>query len=96
MKAIQNMNENSRYQVLIEDMNGKLDAIMEYVQDIPAIKEDVSVLKNDVAVLKTDVAVLKSEMVEVKDEQRLMRMAIMEDSRDVEKIKSIHPGYQHS
>ncbi len=100
------MRDDDRTQVLLEDMNGKFDAIMEYVSDIPVMKEDIAVLKDDVAVLKEDVAVLKtdvailktdvgelkSEVVEIKEEQRLMRTALIEDSRDVERLKVIHPN----
>lgn len=97
------MRDNDRYQVLLENMNSKFDTIMEYVQDIPVMKEDIAVLKTDVGILKDDVAILKidvselkHETVEIKEEQRLMRIALIEDATDVEKLKAIHPKFQHA
>jgi hypothetical protein len=67
--------------VYIEHVDARFDAILEYVQQIPE--------------MKAGIGVLKSEMVEVKTEQRLMRLVLMENSRDIDQLKQLHPGMKH-
>lgn len=47
---------------LKEDFDHKIDAVLEYVKDIPQMKEDIAVLKEDVSGLKEDVSVLKNDV----------------------------------
>lgn len=54
------LTDNEERQVLGELLKDKLDVILEYVSDIPAIKKDVHRLKVDVDELKTDVKVIKA------------------------------------
>ncbi len=87
------MKASDRVEILFEDMNGKVDAIMEYARDIPAMKDDISVLKTDVHELKFDGARLKGGMQrndadhrEFKTELRLMREVVIEDSVRVDRL----------
>ena len=51
------MNERDRFEILLEDVNGKFDAVIEYVKDIPEIKERVTRLEDkfDNVEMRTDV-----------------------------------------
>ena len=53
------MNESARILVLFEEMNGKFDPIMEYVKDIPDIKNRVMKLEEDMETVKSDLFVIK-------------------------------------
>jgi hypothetical protein len=66
------MDDEMRKEVLGETLMGKLKAIREYVQDIPAIKQDVSIIKGDVEELKTDMKAVK--MVLKNHEQRITNL----------------------
>lgn len=68
------MNENDRVQALLEDVNGKFDAIMEYVRDIPAMKADIAELKDDMSHVKSDIEVIKG--------------VAKEHSRDIAELKA--------
>ncbi len=51
--------DNSRTQVLMEEMRSQNEAILEYVQDIPKIKNRLTAVESDVAEIKSDVKVIK-------------------------------------
>lgn len=53
------MKESARMVVLFEEMNIKFDAILEYVKDIPDIKQRLIRLEGDVRELKADMAIIK-------------------------------------
>lgn len=53
--------------VLVEHIDDRFQAVMEYVQDIPTMKEDIGTLKVDVDILKSGVDTLKSDVAELKD-----------------------------
>ena len=61
--------------VLNEDLDGKLDVILEYVKDIPEIKYRLSVVESDVSEIKSDITVIKG--------------VIREHSADITELKSI-------
>jgi uncharacterized protein YoxC len=46
------MRAKDRFEVLLEDMNAKFDAIMEYVRDIPEMKVTLNQHSRDIAKLK--------------------------------------------
>ena len=73
--------------ILKEDSDDKLQAIFEYVKDIPGMKEDITTLKGDVRELKTDVSILKVEMKDMKNTQDVMFDKVGEIAEDVEVIK---------
>lgn len=54
------LNDEEERQLLGEVLADKLQAILEYVEDIPAIKRYVQTLKTDVEELKTDMKVVKA------------------------------------
>jgi len=54
------LNDEGERQLLGEVLADKLQAILKYVEDIPAIKRDVQTLKTDVEELKTDMKVVKA------------------------------------
>jgi hypothetical protein len=71
--------------VLLEDVNSKLDAIIEVV--VPMHK-DVIILKEDVAVLKEDVAELKSDMKIVKHAIRETNLELRNHTHDNSSLTS--------
>ena len=64
-------NEDARTQILLEDMNSKFDMIMEYVKDIPDMKQDISELKQTTNRHDTDLqdikAVLKDHSLQIRN-----------------------------
>jgi hypothetical protein len=54
------MDDERRKEVLGEQLFTELQAIREYVEDIPSIKSDVAELKADVADIKGDMSMLKN------------------------------------
>jgi chromosome segregation ATPase len=83
------MDMKSRLEILIEDMNSKFDAIMEYVRDIPDIKTRLGNVENDVAVLKDDVSVIKTV---VKDHSATLTKhgrILDEHTRQLKEIKTV-------
>ena len=88
--------------VLLEDINGKFDAIMEYVREIPEIKTRLTGVETRltsvegyVANIETRLTGVEYRLDGVEDEQRLTRVAIIEELHDVESLKRIHPGFSH-
>jgi hypothetical protein len=55
-----NLNDDEEKQVLGEILSDKLQAILEYVEDIPLIKKDVTKLKEDMTEVKSDIKVIKA------------------------------------
>jgi len=51
--------DDTERRILGEATTDKIQAILEYVSEIPAIKKDVSELKVDVKQLKSDMVVVK-------------------------------------
>jgi hypothetical protein len=66
---VNNMDEHY-HQVLHERAEEKLDAILEYVKDIPAMKSDIRWLKADMREVKFDVEVLKIDVAELKTDMQ--------------------------
>jgi type IV secretory pathway ATPase VirB11/archaellum biosynthesis ATPase len=54
------MRDSARMLVLHEEMNDKFNVIMEYVRDIPEIKQRVTRLEEDLGVVGLDVSVIKN------------------------------------
>lgn len=54
------LSDDEEKRLLGEILSDKLQVILEYVEDIPAIKKDVRTLKTDVAELKSDMKVVKA------------------------------------
>lgn len=58
--------KKSYHDVVLEDINGKFDTLLEIVvpmqRDVATLKEDVAVLKEDVAELKSDVRTIKAAL----------------------------------
>jgi hypothetical protein len=76
------MKQSDRIQVLLEDMNGKFDLIMEYVRDIPDIK--------------TRLTNLEKRMDKNDQDHEVMLALLKVDGRDIAQLKHIHPNMQHS
>jgi hypothetical protein len=53
------MKDSARMTARFEEMNGKFDAILEYVKDIPDIKRRVGRLEDKVDRLQADMVVVK-------------------------------------
>jgi hypothetical protein len=66
MKETSDMDQR-HHEILHEKHQDSLDAILEYVRDIPSMKEDISELKSEVRSLKFDVKLLQFDMRDVKD-----------------------------
>lgn len=54
------LKDSTRVLVLFEEMNGKFDAILEYVKDIPDIRRRVMSLEERMDVVELDLSVIKS------------------------------------
>jgi hypothetical protein len=62
-------------------MNYKFDVILEYVRDIPEMKQDIHELK---------------ERMDKNDRDHETMMALLRaHSQDIESLKRIHPGMRH-
>ena len=46
--------------ILLEDMNGKFDLLLELMTPLKQMQSDIKVTKEDVAELKTDVRIIKA------------------------------------
>jgi archaellum component FlaC len=89
------LNNRDRTEVLLEDMNGKFDAIMEYVRDIPVIKNRLERVENRLERVESRLDHVEIRLTGVEDEQRLTRVAIIEELHDVEALKRLHPNMSH-
>lgn len=58
------------HQALYERAEEKLDAILEYVKDIPAMKADIRWLKADMPEVKFDIELLKIDTGELKTDMQ--------------------------
>ena len=67
---------NNEVAVILEDINGKFDAVMEYVRDIPDMKHDIAVLKEDVSELKFDMKLVKTVVQEHSYEIRELKASL--------------------
>ncbi len=96
------MSDSDYTNVLLEDMNGKFDAIMEYVSEIPEMKTRLTGVETRLTGVETRLAGVEGHVSNIEDrldnveeEQRLTRVAILEELHDVESLKRIHPGLTH-
>jgi adenosine deaminase len=90
------MRDSDRAEILLEDMNGKFDAILEYVIDIPDIKSRLTNVESKLSGVESRLSEVEASLLEVKDEQRLMRFAITEDAGQLAQLVKLHPGMKHS
>lgn len=67
------MRRQDHFKILLEHMNDKFDLMMEYVREIPAIKQDISEVKGEVATIKRDLMVVKT--------------VVSDNSRDIAELK---------
>lgn len=67
---MQDLTDNERKQVLGEVLSDQLKAILEYVQNVPAIKKDVARLKEDVTEVKADIKIIKAAVTDISKEQK--------------------------
>ncbi len=63
-----------RAEILFEDMQGQVQAILEFVADIPAMKADIAQLKEDMA--------------DVKSRLTVHEVILREHSREIAKINA--------
>jgi hypothetical protein len=56
--------------VMLEDVNSKVDRLIEILQPFPKMQEDVATLKEDVAELKSDMKIVKHAIRETNLELR--------------------------
>jgi type IV secretory pathway ATPase VirB11/archaellum biosynthesis ATPase len=64
------MSDSARVLVLFEEMNGKFDAILEYVRDIPDIRRRVMRTEDKMDILQDDVTMVKGV---IKEHSRILR-----------------------
>lgn len=53
------MEDHNYTYAILEDINGKFDAVIEYVKDIPEIKQRLTNVESDVAQIKDDMTIVK-------------------------------------
>lgn len=75
--------------VLKEDFDHKIDAVMEYVQDIPKMKDDIGVLQQDVGTLKEDVSILKLDVSTLKQDVSVLKQDVSVLKQDVAEMKPL-------
>jgi chromosome segregation ATPase len=59
------MSDKDYTDILLEEIRDQNKAILEYVGELPDIKEDVSALKEDVAELRSDMKVVKAAVTDL-------------------------------
>jgi hypothetical protein len=90
------MKPTDRVGVLLEDMNDKFDAIMEYVRDIPEIKTRLTNVEHRLDGVEHRLTGVEDRLGNVEHEQFLTRTALIEELQDAEALKRIHPNLRHS
>lgn len=73
---IVNLSDAQRREALGEVMNDKLDVILEYVADIPVMKQDIAILKEDVSELKDDMKVVKAVLRDHESDIRYLKTKV--------------------
>lgn len=80
------MQEHTRVEILLESLNDKVDIL----------GEGVVAIRGDMVIVKDRLTGVETRLTGVEDEQRLMRLALIEDSHDVELLKHLHPNMKHT
>lgn len=62
---MQSLSDDERKEVLGEVLHGELQAILEYVKEIPGIQRDLRHVQVDVAELKQDMQVVKAAITDL-------------------------------
>lgn len=90
------MNDDNYTNVILEEMNGKFDAVMEYVQDIPEIKDRLTNVESTVEYISDKADVIESvvkahshDIAEIKTDMNLVK-SILNDHED--RITALEPA----
>ncbi|PIZ00792.1 hypothetical protein COY62_01050 [bacterium (Candidatus Howlettbacteria) CG_4_10_14_0_8_um_filter_40_9] len=101
-KRVNEMKEENKAKVLVEQYTSELKAIHEYVKELPSMKKtlegnreaiaelkvDATMIKEDVKVLKTDVKVLKEDVKVLKDDVKVLKTDVKVQKEDVKELKA--------
>lgn len=79
--------DNRYHQVMHQKQQDTLDAILEYVRDIPAMKSDISLLKDDMRSVKFDVKLLQIDVRELKSDVAVLKTDVAELKSDMKGVK---------
>jgi archaellum component FlaC len=104
------MTTSNHTNVLLGDMNGKFDAIMEYVREIPDIKTRLSGVETRLNGVETRLSGVETRLSgvetrlrdvetglhELREEQTYLRQGLFEELDDVERLKQLHPDFKHT
>lgn len=93
------MQEHTRVEILLESLNDKVDILGEGVVaiqgDMVIVKDRLTGVETRLTGVETQLTSVETRLTGVEDEQRLMRLALIEDSYDVELLKRLHPNMKH-
>lgn len=73
---------------LKEDFDHKLDAVVEYVQDIPKIKEDVNVLQKDIAEMKPKLDATFEKVSEIAVDTEVIMESLKNHERRLQQLET--------
>jgi septal ring factor EnvC (AmiA/AmiB activator) len=76
---MQSLSDDERKQVLGEVLHDELQAILELVKDVPAIRHDLTQVQSDISELKQDMKIVKAAVTDLSrqgqdHERRLTRL----------------------